>query len=45
MSSPFRVCLIDDDASARSALERVLTGEGYEVASYPDGKRGLTAAL
>ena len=45
MSVPFRVCLIDDDASARSALERVLTGEGYEVASYPDGKRGLTAAL
>lgn len=45
MSAPFRICLIDDDASAREALERVLVGEGYEVASYPDGDRGLAAAL
>jgi nitrogen regulation protein NR(I) len=45
MSAPLRICLIDDDASARSALERVLTGEGYDIASYPDGNRGLAAAL
>ena len=45
MSSPLRVCLIDDDASARTALERVLLGEGYEVASFPDGSHGLAVAL
>ncbi len=45
MSSPLRICLIDDDASARIALERVLAGEGYEVVGFPDGSRGLTAAL
>ena len=45
MSAPYRICLIDDDASARTALEQVLTGEGYEVISYPDGKLGLAAAL
>jgi nitrogen regulation protein NR(I) len=45
MSTPLRICLIDDDASARGALERVLLGEGYEVVSYPDGTRGLAAAL
>jgi nitrogen regulation protein NR(I) len=45
MSSPLRVCLIDDDASARESLERVLLGEGYEVVSYPDGTHGLAAAL
>ena len=45
MSTPFRVCLIDDDAAAREALQRVLISEGYEVASQPDGKLGLAAAL
>jgi nitrogen regulation protein NR(I) len=45
MSSPLRICLIDDDASARTALERVLLGEGYEVVSFPDGTHGLAAAL
>jgi nitrogen regulation protein NR(I) len=45
MSSPNRICLIDDDDSARAGLERVLTGEGYEVSSYADGKSGLAAAL
>jgi nitrogen regulation protein NR(I) len=45
MNRPHRICLIDDDAATRVSLERVLTGEGYEVTSYPDGKRGLTAAL
>ncbi len=45
MSLPFRICLIDDDASARSALERVFTSEGCEVQGYPDGDSGLQAAL
>jgi nitrogen regulation protein NR(I) len=45
MSVPYRICLIDDDASALGALGRVLGAEGYEVVSYPDGDRGLTAAL
>ena len=45
MSTSMRICLIDDDASARGALERVLTGEGYEVVSEADGSRGLATAL
>jgi len=45
MTLPCRICLIDDDASARSALERVLRAEGHEVASYNDGDDGLAAAL
>ena len=45
MSAALRLCLIDDDASARGALERVLAGEGYDVVSYPDGDCGLAAAL
>jgi nitrogen regulation protein NR(I) len=45
MSLPYRICLIDDDASARAALEQVLVAEGYEVASHPDGAAGLKAAL
>jgi len=45
MNDTLRLCLIEDDASARAALERVLAAEGYEVVSYPDGQRGLKAAL
>ncbi|HEU5080947.1 MAG TPA: sigma-54 dependent transcriptional regulator [Opitutaceae bacterium] len=45
MSSPYRICLIDDDAAARVALERVFTAEGHEVESFSDGKLGLAAAL
>lgn len=45
MSSALRICLIDDDTSARTALERVLAAEGYEVASFPEGGSGLRAAL
>ena len=45
MNAVSRVCLIDDDASARTAIERVLTVEGHEVVSYPDGQTGLDAAL
>ena len=45
MIAPLRICLIDDDGPARGALERVLLDEGYEVASHPDGDRGMAAAL
>jgi nitrogen regulation protein NR(I) len=45
MSETHRICLIDDDASARAGLERVLIAEGFEVATYPDGATGLAAAL
>jgi nitrogen regulation protein NR(I) len=45
MSSSGRICLIEDDASARSALEHMLTAEGHEVIGYPDGETGLAAAL
>ena len=45
MNTAARICLIDDDASARAALERVLTIEGYTVVSYSDGRAGLDAAL
>jgi nitrogen regulation protein NR(I) len=45
MSIPLRICFVDDDTSARVALERVLIGEGYEVIGYPDGESGLAAAL
>src|SRR3954467_4652618 len=45
MSNSLRICLIDDDDSARTALERVLLGEGYEVVSCGDGTRGRGVAL
>jgi nitrogen regulation protein NR(I) len=45
MSVPYRICLIDDDVAARTALERVFAAEGHEVLSFPDGQRGLAAAL
>jgi nitrogen regulation protein NR(I) len=45
MNTHYRICLIDDDAPAREALERVLLGEGYEVGSHVDGDAGLAAAL
>ena len=45
MSAPYRICLIDDDAAARTALERVFAAEGHEVVSHADGQSGLAAAL
>ena len=45
MSAVSRLCLIDDDAAGRVAIERVLTLEGHEVAGYADGRAGLEAAL
>jgi DNA-binding response OmpR family regulator len=32
-----RIAVVDDEASIREALEEVLGGEGYEVASFRDG--------
>lgn len=45
MSSPLRLCLIDDDDSARAALNNVFVAEGFDVMNYPDGQTGLNAAL
>jgi DNA-binding NtrC family response regulator len=45
MNGPFRICLIDDDASARAGLERVLAAEGYEIESCAAGEPALAAAL
>ena len=45
MNGPYRICLIDDDDAARAALENVLSGEGYLIASFSDGQAGLAAAL
>ncbi len=45
MSAPYRICLIDDDAAARTALERVFAAEGHEVVGHADGQSGLAAAL
>lgn len=45
MNPPLRICLIEDDASARLSLERVLRREGLEIGSHPDGVSGLRAAL
>ena len=38
-----RICLIDDDAAARAALERVFAAEGYDVSAYVGGPAGLAA--
>lgn len=34
-SSPVAVYVVDDDASFRRSVSRLLTAEGYEVASFP----------
>jgi DNA-binding NtrC family response regulator len=37
--------VVDDESGIRSLLSRVLTGEGYDVASAANGKKGLEQAL
>jgi two-component system, NtrC family, response regulator len=44
MSTTVKILLIDDDAGIRDTLERVLTGEGHEVAIEKRGDDGLTRA-
>ncbi len=41
MGSRHRVLVIDDEAPIRSALEDMLTDEGYDVRTAPDGRQGL----
>ncbi len=41
MKRTARILLIDDDESFRKILDYNLKKEGYEVASAPDGKKGL----
>ena len=36
-----RVMVVDDEPAVRSAIERALKLEGYEVASAPDGREAL----
>ena len=36
-----RILVIDDDASVRDILHRVLTGRGYEVSAATDGAEGI----
>jgi two-component system response regulator FixJ len=38
------VFIVDDDLSVRTALTLVLTADGFEVASFPDGESFLAAA-
>ncbi|PTY06151.1 Fis family transcriptional regulator [Opitutaceae bacterium EW11] len=45
MSAPFRICLVDDDDSARISIERVLVSEGYAVSCHRTGESGLADAL
>ncbi|HSC87372.1 MAG TPA: sigma-54 dependent transcriptional regulator [Polyangiaceae bacterium] len=39
-----RILIVDDEASARSALAEILTDEGYKVKTAADGFRALGAA-
>jgi CheY-like chemotaxis protein len=37
-----RVLIIDDDASVRESIGKVLKGAGYEVTTAPDGEEAVT---
>jgi CheY-like chemotaxis protein len=41
---PSRILVVDDDASVREMLGRVLAGEGYAVSIAADGEGALAAA-
>jgi two-component system response regulator HydG len=43
VSKKRRILIVDDEASARSGLEKLLRLEGYEVRSAGDGQSALTA--
>ncbi|PSG97595.1 hypothetical protein BRD56_04425 [Thermoplasmatales archaeon SW_10_69_26] len=38
------VCVVDDEEGIRSLIGQALEGEGYRVATYPDGESFLDAA-
>ena len=42
--APKRLLVVDDDASIRTMLDRVLTGEGYAVQTVADGDAALARA-
>ncbi len=44
MSSATQILLIEDDGGIRSSLQRMLTGEGYEVSVEERGDQGLAQA-
>ena len=37
-----KILVIDDEAAVRYAITRILETEGYEVATAPDGLRGMS---
>jgi len=39
--APFSICLIDDDASVRRSLQRLLMASGYCVETFPDAQSYL----
>jgi two-component system, OmpR family, response regulator QseB len=45
MSTRIRLLVVEDDTEIAVMLDRLLTGEGYEVDTAPDGQRGLHLAL
>src|SRR5262249_22170816 len=42
--APVRILVVDDEPAVRSALERALRVEGYEVSLAEDGESGVAAA-
>ncbi|GAC1655381.1 MAG: sigma-54 dependent transcriptional regulator [Gemmatimonadaceae bacterium] len=38
-----KILVIDDEAGLRQTISQILTGEGYDVATAPNGAAGLTA--
>jgi nitrogen regulation protein NR(I) len=40
-----RLCIVEDDTSARESLERLFAGEGFEVLTCSRGEQALTVAL
>jgi DNA-binding response OmpR family regulator len=44
MTNPPRVLVVEDDPSVRGLLDRLLTAEGYDVATASDGLAGLAQA-
>jgi DNA-binding response OmpR family regulator len=44
MTNPPRVLVVEDDPSVRGLLDRLLTAEGYDVATASDGLAGRAQA-